>query len=122
MGFRASLGIFARPKLRYLLAPPCLLAALGLPASARAEDPLLKQLFDRQAAAAIERAKSPQPTPVLPAEGAQILVLTDGRVVDGTIRADLHGCTGGLGENPIVAWRNRKRQVFNHHSSAVTDF
>jgi hypothetical protein len=67
------------------------LAALGLPERARADDPLLKQLFDRQAAAAIERAKSPQPTPALPAEGAQILVLTDGRVVDGTIRADLHG-------------------------------
>src|SRR5262249_40082138 len=91
MGFRASLGIFAQPRLRYLIAAPCVLAALGLPVPARAEDPLLKQLFERQAAAAIERAKSPQPTPVVPAGGAQILVLTDGRVVDGTIRADLHG-------------------------------
>jgi hypothetical protein len=79
MGFRAPFGIV------------CLVAALGMIGLARAEDPLLKQLFDRQAAAAIEQARSPQKTPPPPAHGTRILVLTDGRVVDGTIRADLHG-------------------------------
>jgi hypothetical protein len=79
MGFRAPFGVV------------CLAASLGMTGPARAEDPLLKQLFDRQAAAAIEQAKSPQKAPAPPAEGTRILVLTDGRVVDGMIRADLHG-------------------------------
>jgi hypothetical protein len=94
MGFRASLGIFARPKLRNILAVvavACLPAALGVGGRARADDPLLKQLFDRQAAVAIQEAKSPHKAQAPSVEGGRILVLMDGRVVDGTIRADLHG-------------------------------
>ncbi len=67
-----------------------LVAFLGPFASLRADDPLLKQLFDRQAAAAVEQAKSPHKAPTAP-EGSHILVLADGRVIDGAIRGDLHG-------------------------------
>jgi hypothetical protein len=91
MGFRASLGIFAPPKCPNPLGVACLVAALGASAAVRADDPLLKQIFDRQAKAAIAAAKSPHNAPDPSVEGARILVLTDDRVVDGTIRADLHG-------------------------------
>ena len=67
-----------------------LVAFLGSTASLRADDPLLKQLFDRQAKTAIEQAKSPHKPPTAP-EGSHILVLADGRVIDGAIRGDLHG-------------------------------
>jgi hypothetical protein len=79
MRFRASLGILT------------LLAAFGVDKPTRADDPLLKQLLDRQAAAAIEQARTPHKSSEPPVEGVRILVLTDGRVVDGTIQADLHG-------------------------------
>jgi hypothetical protein len=91
MGFRAFLGIFAHPTFRTAIAVACLLTAIGSGSRTRAEDSLLKQLFDRQAAAAAEAAKSPHKTPDPSAEGARILVLADGRVVDGTIRSDLNG-------------------------------
>ncbi|HET6328594.1 MAG TPA: hypothetical protein VFG04_28180 [Planctomycetaceae bacterium] len=91
MGFRGPLGIFAPSKLGQAVAVISLLTTLGPHDRARADDPLLKQLFERQAKAAMEEAKSPPKAPVLPAEGATILILMDGRVIDGTIRADLHG-------------------------------
>jgi hypothetical protein len=68
----------------------CLFSLAALSGRAFADDPLLKQLFDRQAAAAIQEAKSPHEAPPS-ADGASILILNDGRVVDGVIRADLHG-------------------------------
>jgi len=89
MGFRAFLGNFAQPKM-CAIGAASLVAAVGLHVCARAEDPLLKQLFDRQAAAAIEEAKSPR-KPDPSAERARILVLADGRVVEGGVRGDLHG-------------------------------
>jgi hypothetical protein len=67
-----------------------LVGFLGSAPSLRADDPLLKQLFDRQAAAAVEQAKSPHQAPTAPV-GSHILVLADGRVIDGAIRGDLHG-------------------------------
>jgi len=67
-----------------------LVVSLGPSEGLRADDPLLKQLFDRQAAAAVEQAKSPHKAPTAP-EGSHILVLADGRVIDGAIRGDLHG-------------------------------
>ncbi|HEV8070691.1 MAG TPA: hypothetical protein VGP76_23455 [Planctomycetaceae bacterium] len=91
MGFRASLEITAQLKYCVVFGVLCLFVALGLNDQARADDPLLKQLFDRQAAAAIEQARSPHKTPVPSTAGARILVLSDGRVVDGTISGDLHG-------------------------------
>ena len=91
MGFRASLEIAARLKRCAPFGVFCLFAALGSNDQARGDDPLLKQLFDRQAATAIEQARSPHKTPVPSTEGARILVLSDGRVVDGTISGDLHG-------------------------------
>jgi hypothetical protein len=91
MGFRASLEITAQLKHCVAFGVLCLFVALGLNDQARADDPLLKQLFDRQAAAAIEQARSPHKTPVPSTPGARILVLSDGRVVDGTISGDLHG-------------------------------
>jgi hypothetical protein len=91
MGFRASLGIAAQLKHCATFGVSCLLVALGSRHDARAEDPLLKQLFDRQAAAAIEQARTPHKNPVPSTEGARILVLSDGRVIDGTICGDLHG-------------------------------
>ncbi len=90
MGFRSHLEIFAPSKLGQAAALTCLLT-LGLRDRACADDPLLKQLFDRQAKAAMQEAKSPPKQPVLPAQAATILILMDGRVIDGTIRADLHG-------------------------------
>src|SRR5579859_5021677 len=91
MGFRSSLRIVARRKVCGTVAVACLYTAFAARERACADDPLLKQLFDRQAAAAIEAAKSPHKAPVPTADGARILVLSDGRVVDGTIRVDLHG-------------------------------
>jgi hypothetical protein len=90
MGFRAPVAIFAQLK-HATFGAVCLLAVLGSRDRTRADDPLLKQLFDRQAAAAIEQARSPHKNPVSSTEGARILVLSDGRVVDGTICGDLHG-------------------------------
>jgi hypothetical protein len=92
MAIRASLGIFVGLK-NSGRAAAGIIVALALLASsepALADDPLLKQIFDRQAAAAIEAAKSPHKA-APSAEGARILVLADGRVVDGAVRADLHG-------------------------------
>jgi hypothetical protein len=89
MGFRASLNLYTEVKAPHPLGIACLIVALGAGANLRADDPLLKQLFDRQRAAAIEEAKSPHKH--LAATGSRILVLADGRVVEGIIRADLHG-------------------------------
>ncbi len=99
MRFRAPLGLDL-PTLYTPRRPPhppglarlfvATVVFVSVTARLRADDPLLKQLFDRQAAAAIEQAKSPHKAPTAP-EGAHILVLADGRVIDGAIRADLHG-------------------------------
>jgi hypothetical protein len=91
MGFRADLGMSPHSDLARGLTAVCLFAALGWQGRSGADDPLLKRLFDRQAAAAIEEAKSPHKTPMPSTDGARILVLSDGRVVEGTIRGDLHG-------------------------------
>jgi hypothetical protein len=90
MRFRASLNFYTQRRAWHPLGFACLVAFLGPTASVRADDPLLKQLFDRQAAAAVEQAKSPHKAPTAP-EGSHILVLADGRVIDGAIRGDLHG-------------------------------
>jgi hypothetical protein len=89
MGFRAPLNLYTEVKALNPLGLACLVVALGASANLRADDPLLKQLFDRQAAAALDETKSPHKH--LAATGSRILVLADGRVVEGTIRADLHG-------------------------------
>jgi hypothetical protein len=92
MAFRVSRRIFAGLKLAGAIgAAPVLVLAFCSFKPANADDPLLKQIFDRQAAAAIAAAKSPHKNPIPSTDGAKILVLTDGRVVDGEIRADLHG-------------------------------
>jgi hypothetical protein len=57
----------------------------------QAADPLLKQLFDRQAAAALEEAKSPRKAPDQFAEGARFLMLANGRLLEGTVHPDPHG-------------------------------
>jgi hypothetical protein len=91
MGFRTSLGSFARPKHSGGLAVAGLIVACGWSAPVQAADPLLKQLFDRQAAAAIEEAKSPRKALDPSVDGARFLMLATGRLLEGTVRPDPHG-------------------------------
>jgi hypothetical protein len=91
MGFRTSLGHLARTKLNGRLTAAGLIVACGWSAPVQAADPLLKQLFDRQAAAAIEEAKSPRKAPDPSVDGARFLMLATGRLLEGTVRPDPHG-------------------------------
>jgi hypothetical protein len=91
MGFRTSLGPRAQSKLGASLAALGLIVASGSNGHLLADDPLLKQLFDRQAAAAIEEAKSPR-KPIDPSiEGSRFLMLATGRMLEGAVHADPHG-------------------------------